>query len=130
MQKLWVQLPSDSRDSGSTKGRSDNLKSYICYPGCLTSSQLSELPTTSSNHRFGVRIHHCRDDPLFHACTDVPPFLLCDSVCQMKRISSAPDPQTTCSVVSGCTTGLTSFPCGSPKGQDETVTLPSHPTVT
>lgn len=79
---------------------------------CLTSLQLSELPTTSSNQRSGVRIHHCSSDPLFHACTDVPP-LLCDSVCQMKLISSAPDPQASCSGVSGCTSVLSHVFIGS-----------------
>lgn len=53
-----------------------------------------QLPTTSSNNRLGVRTHHGWDDPLFHACTHLPP-LLCDSVCHMKLISSAPDPQPT-----------------------------------
>lgn len=72
----------------------------------------------------------CEDTPLqgWPSVSCLPwcaPLLLCDSVCQMKLISSAPDPDyMSCSV--WCTAGLTQFLYGSPKEQDKAVTFPSH----
>lgn len=99
---MQVQHLCDDRCSGSTKGRSANLKRYMSVLcAFLLCHSLSSQQCHSSEHRFATNIHHCRDVHPSHTCTDVPSLLCCGSMCQMELISMAPDPLTTCTIVAG-----------------------------